>query len=68
MSEVILQPGKYWIAAVTNFNSVFASEGVSQRIWYYFRAYGSGFEATWPSTDIFVTNYQAFNIWFRGYR
>ncbi|MBX3132003.1 MAG: hypothetical protein KF689_01280 [Gemmatimonadaceae bacterium] len=68
VSEVILQPGKYWIAAVTNFNSVFASEGVSQRIWYYFRAYGSGFEATWPSTDIFVTNYQAFNIWFRGYR
>lgn len=68
VGEVILQPGRYWIAAVTNFNSVFASEGGSQRIWYYFRAYASGFEATWPSTDIFVTNYQAFNIWFRGFR
>jgi fibronectin type 3 domain-containing protein len=68
LSELTLEPGTYWIAAVTNFSSTFASEGSSQRIWYYFRSYASGLEATWPSTDIYVTNYNAFNMWFRGFR
>jgi len=67
-SEMTLEPGTYWVTAFTNFSSVFISEGGAPRLWYYFRAYGLGYEAAWPAAGTNVTNYNAFNIWFRGFR
>jgi hypothetical protein len=68
VAETILPAGLYWIAVNTSASGMYESPGGSIPVRYYARDYALGWEAVWPAAGTFLTNYQPFNFWIRGFR
>ncbi len=71
VSEIVLQPGKYWLASVANQSATYGNSG-QMGVYRFFAAtsgfnYGSGFPAVWPAADL-TTNFTRHNIFIRGFR
>lgn len=70
VSEIVLQPGKYWLASVANLSATYGNSGQSG-VYRYFApgtySYAGGFPAIWPAADTYTT-FTRHNIFVRGFR